>query len=72
MRLYVHTRVATGTMIVRAHLCEMGTNRVVWTCPHKHRSRLHNGGKNGTFYAIACGEHELRRRDRQSNVEHPK
>lgn len=62
MSLYPQTRLFTGKHVVRAYLHEVGTNRVVWTCQHNHRSRLHLGGKNGAFYAMRCAEAELRRR----------
>lgn len=61
-RFFPHARQVTGDpMRFLAYVMDRATGRPVCTCPHRHVSRLRQGGKNGGYYAMRCAEKMTRK-----------
>ena len=55
-------RIFTGRAVARGYLLDSITGKIIWSCPHFHKSLIHLGGKNAGTFAQRCAEKELRKR----------
>lgn len=64
--LYATCRLFTGYPVARGYVKDRKTAKVVWACPHRHRSRLRTGGENAVAYAQRCADAHLKKMRREA------